>query len=822
MHYLYRIAFVLSAGILLESNAKAQTLSNEALLEKLTIYSKANPSNILFVHTDKTVYTNNETVWFSAYIIKNGVGNLKDHTILSVAMVREDNREVFLQDKYAMQNGLSFGSMSLPDSIPPGNYQFIASTNLLDKDNLPYAVFTQSLTIKSITQNNFNTTLTLLDTVVVNGAVRAKINVEIKEINPKEKATVEYSISKGAKQAVGLKENSAIITIPVSALNQSEPVLLTSVKYNKEIQYLSLKLPAIESEKINVRFFPEGGNLVNGLESTVGWEAKTNRDLALAVKGVLYKNDLPIDTISTNSYGIGNFKLKSDSKSHYTLRVAANPYLKKDTLYTLPQILENGIVMHLANALVNDTLRISLLSSEITKVKVFVHNYHEAFASFEATAKSTGSKVTVYMPVIPKGIAIITVLDTLGRPLAERLFIARYDQKITGSIQTDKPVYTKKDSVHVQIKLSDKEGLPVQGIVSIASVQDNRLESSKQQDIESYVYLNHDLGYLPQYPKGRKFSNKEYLENILLVKGWRKYTWQSLIKASSKDTVLQVQSPVIKGNVKYNDKPLKNPVVISISIDSLKDLVETSSDGFFGLNREKLLINEGQNVILSVIAKDLKGYSIEVQDPFIPINQKLADQLEVPRIGIAQNAQNNSELLLKDLESAIALPTVVIHGDVSEYGTNACGDYVCYYNILNCWRHPFDYRNRKPVKGKTYLKILPNTSTYIGNVRSAPVHQVETYQNIIYMGCSLKEHDKSGVRGIYTSREFYGVNGDSVGLTELQYLSTLFWNPGMIINKNGEAKFSFFTGDITGKFRIVVQGVSNKDVIFGEGSFTVK
>jgi hypothetical protein len=802
MHFLYRIAFVLSAGLLLVGNVKAQTLSNETLLEKLTIYSKANPSNILFVHTDKTVYTNNETVWFSAYIIKNGVGNLKDHTILSVAMVREDNREVFLQQKYAMHNGLSFGSMSLPDSIPPGNYRFIASTNLLDKDGKPYAVFTQSLTVKSISQNNFNTTLTLLDTVVVNGVVRAKINVEIKEINPKEKekATLEYSVSKGTKKAADLKEGNAIISIPASALNQSEPVLITTVKYKKEIQYLSLKLPVIESDKINVRFFPESGNLINGLESTVGWEAKTNRDLPIVIKGILYKDDQPIGTISTNSYGIGNFKLSPDSKSHYTLRVAANPYLKRDTIYKLPQILENGIVLHLANALVNDTLRISLFSRQNTKVRVFVHNYHEAFASFEAIANSSGSKASIVMPVIPKGIATITVLDALGRPLAERLFIAHYDQRITGNIQTDKPVYTKKDSVHVKLKLSDKEGLPVQGIVSIAAVQDNRLEGSKQQDIESYVYLNHDLGYLPQDPQGRKFSNNEYLENILLVKGWRRYTWQGLINATSKDANLQVQSPVIQGNVKYNDKPLKKPVGVNILRDSLLDIVTTESDGSFVLDRDKLLTTEGRKVFLFVNQKTQDGYSISVNDPFMPINQKIAEQIEIVNIGMAQKILSSTELHLKGMERTIALQVVTIKankGDDSLYGRNACGDYVCRYNILNCRNHTNEPDNRPPIEGRIYV-------------------------GIVYRGCVNKQGIIGGASDIYTSREFYGVNGDSVGLTELQYFSTLFWKPGMIITKTGETKFSFFTGDITGKFRIVVQGISEKDVIFGEGSFTVK
>jgi hypothetical protein len=73
------------------------------------------------------------------------------------------------------------------------------------------------------------------------------------------------------------------------------------------------------------------------------------------------------------------------------------------------------------------------------------------------------------------------------------------------------------------------------------------------------------------------------------------------------------------------------------------------------------------------------------------------------------------------------------------------------------------------------------------------------------------------VKGIYKSRAFYGVNMDRYGQTELQYLSTLFWKPGVISTQNGEV-----TGDSTGKFRIIVQGAAEKDVIFGEATFDVK
>ena len=98
-----------------------------------------------------------------------------------------------------------------------------------------------------------------------------------------------------------------------------------------------------------------------------------------------------------------------------------------------------------------------------------------------------------------------------------------------------------------------------------------------------------------------------------------------------------------------------------------------------------------------------------------------------------------------------------------------------------------------------------------------------TVKPIIYTGCIVKENiSLFKVDGIYTNREFYGITSDQIRLPEPQYLSTLLWKPGILINEKGQTEFSFYTGDITGKFRIVIQGVSNKDMIFGESSFMVK
>lgn len=141
--FLAKVMFLCMLFLLCIGSVQAQSkLSEQAFSDKLALYSQSDPSGLLFVHTDKTLYTNNEDLWFSTYLLKNGASSVEEHQVLSLALIRESDRSVYLQDKYMMVAGLAFGSLALPDSIPPGSYQLIASTNVLGLDSLPWPYIT--------------------------------------------------------------------------------------------------------------------------------------------------------------------------------------------------------------------------------------------------------------------------------------------------------------------------------------------------------------------------------------------------------------------------------------------------------------------------------------------------------------------------------------------------------------------------------------------------------------------------------------------------------------------------------------------------------
>jgi hypothetical protein len=792
------VIFLLFAG-----NAWSQTkaLNADSLRAKLALYSKIHPSEVLFVHTDKTLYTNNESLWFSAYLIKNALGKMHDHNILSVSLMREDDRKIFFEQQHVIKEGLSAGSVVIPNNIPPGNYQFNACTNVLDQNGRPVVTFSQPITIKSISQTRFNASLALLDTAIANGAVRASVSLTIKDYERAGKPVIIYGVGGGKTQKITLKdeESSANISIPAAQLTGTEPVLLTEVSYNYDTLYLSVKLPKAQTKELNIRFFPEGGNLTEGIESVVALETFTTDGLPVSLSGSLCSNDKVVSTVSSNSYGVARFRLKPEAGGHYTFRIRANNYLDRDSVYKLPDALNNGVVLRLGDAVVNDTLAMTVYSKVAAKFKVLIHNYREDFALLDIEANADGKKLSLPVSALPKGIATVTVIDEESRPVAERLFFAHYDQKISAVIKTEKEIYNKRDSVQASVSLTDKDGKPLQGLLSIAAVQESRIEGDKETDIESYFYLNHDLGLLPRDPQGRGFNNKSFLEDMFLTRGWRRYTWQGLVQSKVADTLRIGPPPEFKGYLLHRGKPLKDTIRLLVLRNKNFDKVMTAPDGSFTLNRHLLEIAEGSKVNVWTDLLEQKNYAIQLNNPFKPINRQVADAAVLKNWGIAGGIESSMDQQLKDMQKNIVLNEVNIKGVKNNgpmYGLrNECGDYVCQAGYLNCFYHtPSNSKVYAPVKGQAI----------VGGV---------------YQGCTSTGQE---VLAIYTGREFYGLNRSADGQLETQYLSTLFWKPSVTTNQNGEAAFCFYTGDITGKFRIIVQGMSGKSVVYGDGEIMVK
>lgn len=109
----------------------------------------------LFLHTDKHVYGNREKIWFTAYMLSlTKMDSAIDYHTLFVTLVNGFTKKPVISESFVINDHMSTGALSLPDTLPPGEYALIAYTNnlLLDNNEQP---FQKWLSIRSFNRKPF-------------------------------------------------------------------------------------------------------------------------------------------------------------------------------------------------------------------------------------------------------------------------------------------------------------------------------------------------------------------------------------------------------------------------------------------------------------------------------------------------------------------------------------------------------------------------------------------------------------------------------------------------------------------------------------------
>ncbi|MGF1923254.1 MAG: hypothetical protein ACQUHE_03670 [Bacteroidia bacterium] len=780
------------------------------ITDNLNQYRKVHKNSFLYLHHDKSIYTNNEKIWFSVYLFKTP-NTLNEHKVLNVSLVNESTKGVVLSEKFFIADGLSSGFLLLPDSIAPGKYQLLANTNVLDHSRQPIAVFSSPIKVLNISQHTFTSSFTLIDSAFKNGVIRAKIDISGLDPNRKTKIAITQQPGTKHSKAIIMNGKQALLTINQDELSEHPSVVKVRVDVDGEIQYHEAKLPNNSNNEVDVKFYPEGGSLVTGLKSRVGFETKTSDGRPISLNGVLMKNDQPISEVSTNSLGMGTFSIQPETNEKYTLSLNPGKLIKKELKIKLPEhSADKKMVIELEKAVVNDSLKFSISSTEEKAILIMLHNLDGEYILLKSQLGKSLKTLSLPLNTLSKGITKLTIMDESANPLIERLFFAHYDQHfLVPRVAAFKEFYNKGDSVKMKIQLKDPSGNPSEGIVSVSVVQSNRI-SATMTDIENYYYLNRCIADLPISNSMNGLADVDYLEDVLLIKGWVNFTkpLSESITDSLSWNILQIE----KGLVTRKNKPLNKPLNL-VSFGGIKPSVITTNEaGEFNIQDSDLMVEQNKKLFFMVDGnKD--DYNIRIEDPLLNISKTLAERT---RPTIFESLSNEEEgKILRSLQNVFVLKEVQITSKQSninaygEKGENACGDYVeIHHDYLNYERTPPE-RRRKPIVGRRYLK---RTDLEVPFFRVDPV---------IYIGCLTEQERKSiAIKGINSGKEYYmAVQADD---SPAYQSSTVYWQSGLVVGSSGELELSFKAGDISDKFLVTVQGISSRGIVNAKNSFEIK
>jgi hypothetical protein len=301
-----------------------------------------------------------------------------------------------------------------------------------------------------------------------------------------------------------------------------------------------------KARKIDLQFFPEGGYLVGGIASNVGFKAVNDLGLGIPVSGTLFnrKNE-PVAEFKSFHLGMGAFSFTPATGEKYTAEVAVDE--GREYRFDFPEVQSSGYHMELTG---NDRNGLKLKLGSTFESPTVLLACHIRGRLLYASEIKLGTGITVLeIPSanFPSGILHITLFDSNREPRCERLAYIQRDDMINLSIRQDKNEYNKKEPVELTLIARDASGRPVEGQFSV-SVSDRDLPNNAsdfQSSILSTLLLSSDLsGRIEQpdfYFSSQDADTRQALDYLLLTQGWRRFNWEDIIYEKSREIDYPIQ-----------------------------------------------------------------------------------------------------------------------------------------------------------------------------------------------------------------------------------------------------------------------------------------
>ena len=362
-------------------------------------------------------------------------------------------------------------------------------------------------------------------------------------------------------------------TFPIYQLTNSDKLERSITTY--ELSSSMENRPSETEEKLNVRFFPEGGQLVEGVTSQVAFKAESKNEGNIELSGTIYtKEGAEITSFETLHDGMGRFEYTPSAQP----AIAKVDFQGKKYEFTLPQALPNGYVLStVSNA---GALLVRVFCNAATPqdtLAVFISHQERPYVHQLISCRSDAPQEFI-LPTrkLPAGVLQVSLINRAGNTLCERFVFANPRAPLQISTKKLKEVYAPYAPIRCELQIKNAKGEPVSGELSVSirdGVRSDYLEYDNNiftdllltSDLKGYI---HQPGYYFASPSPRKQTE---LDVLLMVHGWRKYDMSQAI-STAPFTPLQLPETQLALNGQVKSTILKNKLKdIALSVIVKKD-----------------------------------------------------------------------------------------------------------------------------------------------------------------------------------------------------------------------------------------------------------
>ena len=635
-----------------------------------------------------------------------------------------------------------------------------------------------------------------------------------------------------------------------------------------------------DSAAYGIQFFPEGGNLVTGLQSKVAFHAVDQNGRGIACKGIITNqhND-SITSFQSLRFGMGHFSFIPAKGDTYKaiVRTATGDTISRD----LPDAYENGYVMKLLPGKENIKVYVQSGNSDNEPIFLLVHT-RQVIKQAQTNMFTDGvAEFTIDQNDLGEGVSHFTLFNNKRQPVSERLYFRRPDNELKIGITTN-PEYSLRKKVSIELSAHDARMQPTKADLSISVFRIDSLQSIPGTGIQSYLWLGSELRGTIESPayyfNSTDINLEEITDNLMLTQGWNRFKWEDVL--SNKKPLFQFlpeyEGPIITGKISERSSglPAKN-ITTYLTVPGEKFLFKTSTSDKNG----NILFNPykfyGNNEVIVQAYDSMKGsYNINISSPFtlnfssrkypsFRLSEKWQDQLLSYSIGtqvensyVQEKKQQFYFPGLTDTAAFFGKPDkIYLLDDYTRFITmeEVMREYVAEVRVRK-QQEKFTYKVRNSANKMFFenepLVLLDGLPVFevtkLMEFDPLKVKKLEVVTRKHFSGnhafegivsYSTYKGNLDGFQidpnaivleypGLQLQREFYSPLYETKEQAENRipdFRNLLYWSPDIKTDEKGNRQISFYTSDKTGTYAVVVQGInSNGNAGSKAMFFTVK
>jgi hypothetical protein len=782
------------------------------------------PEDRVYLHLDRPFYRPGETIWFSAYVRDGETFRPSQNSDIVHVEIIDPKGTVETTLNLVARNGQARGDYTLNPDAPGGLYKLKAYTNWQKNDADP-AFFIKEIQVQDVVLPRLKMKLDFLkkaygpgDRVTVDLDIRTNENKPLTapykavvRLDGKTIDTFDGLLGKDGKTSLSFSLPKILFT--------ADGLLNVSLDYEGQTESIARSIPIVLN-KIRLTFYPEGGDLTEGLESRVAFRAVNEFGKPGDIDGIVEdESGAKIAEFQSFHHGMGAFTFTPEPGRVYTARVV-RPEGVLET-FALPTAHENGWVMSVV-AKTKESLRLRISSTHKGSGRIFAHLRGQLIFDTNVALKKGKTFVSIPIKDAPMGVLAITLFDSDRVARAERLVFVNKDARLTVKIQPDKPWYLPREKVKLTVNVRDEKGQPAPGVFSLAVADDQWLSfaDDKSSTLLSHMLVEADVRGKIEEPRfyfdPKETKAEAALDFLLMTYGWRRFTWDKL---SDTDTLDAVQYPGEKAEVAgvvLNNRtghPIPNARIEFVGTGVV---TFTNTKGAFsvrgvdlseprsltvrkGTLRSSVMVHQytsGLRIYLNAFQAKyhwnrawqegaMKGLALpnmKAGQENLEGFQEVARQGPVPAVpqavkmagvGERENRRENKKPAMQ-AKGALNPPDPVHHGIV-----------------VDRWA---DGADKKDLRDDEMAVVRPEV-----------------------MKRALMDRDMRGFQAApavvyYRAREFAAPDyaKDQTPSERTDFRSTLYWKGNLTVGRTGSASVEFYNSDAVSSFRATAEGFSNE------------